>query len=126
MKAIADSFSQMMRRPSSFSSPDHVLEKNASRFCQMALAGARFGLDGLEDKVCRVNLAVRMRIGNAHRFAFVFKDQHVLDLFARAELPILFLPNFEQIFDLARLEFGQAPDCDLGYSKRRARFPSLA
>ena len=48
-----------------------------------------------------------MRIRNADRFAFVFKDQHMLDFFARAKLSILFLPHAKQVLDRGRLELGE-------------------
>ena len=85
-------------------SSDHVLEKNASRFHEMPLTRSRFGFDSFEDEVGGVNLAMRMWIRNADGLAFVFKNQHVLDLGPCAELPVLVLPNFKQVFDRVRLE----------------------
>ena len=46
----------------------------------MLRAHARLGLDGFENEVGGVNLAVRVRVGDADGFAFVFKNQHVVDL----------------------------------------------
>ena len=89
-----------------FFSADDILKKNAARFREMALAGPRFSLNRLEDEVCRVDLAMRVRIGNAYGFAFVFEDQHVLDLFFRDSVRrYCSLPNTKQVFDFARLEF---------------------
>src|SRR6185295_5941870 len=70
----------------------------------MTLTGARFGFDRFEDKVCRVDLAVWVRIRNPNRFALIFKDEHVFDFVEGAELSILFLPHAEQVLDLGRLE----------------------
>src|ERR1700752_74480 len=65
-------------------SANHILKKYATRFRKMMLTRARFSLNRLKDKVGRVNLTVWMWIRNAYCFAFVFKYQHVVDLFAGA------------------------------------------
>src|ERR1043165_2546236 len=83
---------------------NHIPKQHASRFREMTLTRARFSLDSFEDEVGRVDLAVWMRVGNAHRLALVFKDKHVLDLVQRAQLAILFLPHAEQVLDRSRLE----------------------
>src|SRR5262245_49922521 len=71
----------------------------------MSLRGSRFGLDGLEDEIGRVNLAMRMRIGNAYNLAFVFEYQDVIYLFMRAEFDVLLLPGAHQVDDLRVFEF---------------------
>ena len=73
----------------------------------MVLTRPRFGFDRFEDKVRGVNLAVRVRIRNANCLAFVFKDQHMVDLFASAQLAILFLPYSEEGFDRGWLQFSE-------------------
>jgi len=53
---------------------ENVLEKDPPGFAEMAVRNACFCLDSLEDEVGGVDLAVRMRVGNSHRFAFVFEE----------------------------------------------------
>src|SRR5688500_14640523 len=48
-----------------------------------------------------------MWIRNADRFAFIFKDEHVIDFFAVAKLAVLLLPNCKQVLDLARFKFSE-------------------
>src|SRR3954451_19463754 len=79
---------------------EDILKERAARFFKVATAGARFGLDGFEDKVGGVNLAMRMRIRNADDFALVLEDEDVIDLRAAAEVNILFLPDRKQRFNL--------------------------
>src|ERR1041384_1742053 len=88
-------------------SANHILKKYATGFCMMMPARTRFSLDRFEDEVGGVDLAVRVWVRNAHCFAFVFKDQDVIDLFASAKFSILVLPHFQQIFDRTRLELCQ-------------------
>src|SRR5262245_18311290 len=66
---------------------------------------SRLGLDGLEDEVGRVDLAMRVRVGDADDLAFVFEDQYVVDLFARAEFDVLPLPDAHQVDYLFGFEF---------------------
>src|SRR5262249_39219870 len=86
---------------------EDVLKKNPPGLGQVPLGDALFGLDGFEDEVGRVNLTMRVRVGDADHFAFVLEDQHMIDLFVRAKLDVLLLPNAHQVGDLAGLEFGQ-------------------
>src|SRR5947209_6286612 len=74
---------------------EEVLKEKAPGLFKVAAAGAGFGLDGLEDKVGGVNLAVRMRVRDADDFALVLKDENVIDFGAAAEVNILLLPNCE-------------------------------
>src|SRR5438128_3109274 len=73
----------------------------------MPLGNPRFGLNRLEDEISRVNLAVRVRVGDADHLAFILEDQDVVDLLATPEFDVLFLPNTQQGFDFAGLEFGE-------------------
>src|SRR4029079_4493936 len=86
---------------------NHILEEYATRFCMMMLTRTCFSLNRLEDEVGGVDLTMRVLIRNADCFPFVFKDQHVVDLFASTKLSILILPHFQQVFDRARLEFSK-------------------
>src|SRR5262245_4475130 len=65
---------------------------------------SRLGLDGFEDEVGRVDLAMRMRVGDADDFALVLEDQDVVDLLVAAEFYILLLPGAHQVDDLRGLE----------------------
>ena len=71
----------------------NILEQDSSRFCQMPLRNSRLRLDGFEDKVCGVNLTVRVWIRNADRFAFVLENQDVIDFFAASKIDILLQPD---------------------------------
>src|SRR5262249_20818966 len=64
---------------------EDVLEKNLPGVGQMPPGDPRLGLDGLEDEVGRIDLAMRVRVGDPDDFALVLEDQDVVDLFARAE-----------------------------------------
>src|SRR5262249_32419714 len=88
-------------------SANHVLKKYATGFCEMMLARPRFSLDCFENEVGRVDLTVWVWIRNTHCFAFVFKNQYMIDLFASAQLSILFLPHFQQVFDRVGLQFSK-------------------
>jgi len=50
---------------------------------------------------------MRMRIGDAYRFAFVLEDQDVLNLRTTTKILVLILPNVEQVLDLNCLEFAK-------------------
>ena len=74
----------------------------------MTSGNSGFILDSLEHKICRVDLAMRMRIGDADNFALVFEDQYVADLGTRAEIRILFTPCAKQRLDLGKLKLRQS------------------
>src|SRR5262245_39576852 len=84
---------------------EDVLEKNLPGVGQMPPGASRFGLDGLEDEVGRIDLAMRVRVGDADDLAFVFEDQDVIDLFARAEFDVLPPPDAHQVDYLFGFEF---------------------
>src|SRR6266508_170321 len=84
---------------------EDVLEEYPPGLGQMPPGDSRFGLDGLEDEVGRVDLTMRVRVGDADDLALVLKDQDVVDLFVRAEFDILPLPGAHQVDDLGGLEF---------------------
>src|SRR5262245_63660972 len=48
---------------------EDVLEKNLPGVGQMPPGDSRLGLDGLEDEVSRIDLAMRVRVGDADDFA---------------------------------------------------------
>src|SRR5687768_16117677 len=56
-----------------------ILEENSAGLLPMASAHPSFSFNILKDKVGRVNLAVRMRVGNAYGFSFILKNQDMLD-----------------------------------------------
>ena len=70
----------------------------------MAGADARFGLDRLEDEVRRVDLAVRMWVGDTDDFTFVLEDEHMRDVRMRAERRVLGLPDAQQRLDAAMVQ----------------------
>src|SRR5262249_6246181 len=84
---------------------EDVLEKNPPGLGQVSFGDSRLGLDGLEDEVGGVNLAMRVRVGDAYDLALVFEDQYVIDLFAAAEFYVLLLPDAHQVDKLCGLEF---------------------
>src|SRR5436853_6431726 len=86
---------------------EDFLKENAARFFKIAAAGAGFGFDGFEDKVGRVNLAMRVRVRDADDIALILKDENVIDFGAAAEINILFLPDREQGFNLCRPKLGE-------------------
>jgi hypothetical protein len=61
----------------------------------------------LEHKVGGVDLAMRMRIGNANYLALVLEYENVFDLLSRAEVFILSLPHPNEILYFVGLEFSQ-------------------
>src|SRR5262245_36344325 len=86
---------------------EDVLEEYAPGIGQMSLGDSRLGLDGLENEVGRIDLAMWVWVGDADDLAFVLEDQYVVDLFARAELQILLLPDAHQVGDFHGIEFGE-------------------
>src|SRR6266536_2185753 len=72
---------------------EDILKQHSSRFGKVSLAGACFGLDGFEDKIGGIDLAMWVRIGYAHHLALVFKNKHVLDPRPAAKFFILCLPD---------------------------------
>src|SRR5690242_15875530 len=81
---------------------EDVLKEAAARRFKVAAASAGFCLDGLEDKVGRVNLAVRVRVRDADDFALVLENENVINVWAAAEINVLFLPHRKQGFDFRR------------------------
>src|SRR5262245_56812872 len=82
-----------------------VLEEYPPRLGQMPPGDSRLGLDGFEDEVGRVYLAMRMRVGDADDLALVLEDQDMVDLLVAAEFYILPLAGAHQVDDLRDLEF---------------------
>src|SRR5262245_34442869 len=68
---------------------ENILKQNSSGAFEMFTAKAGFGFDQLEDKVCGVNLTMRMRIGHSNDFSPVFENENVIHLRSRSELKIL-------------------------------------
>src|SRR4030095_790863 len=83
---------------------EDVLEKNPPGLGQMPPGDTRLGLDGFEDEVGRVDLAMRVRVGDADDFALILEDQDVVDLLVAAEFDVLQLPGAHQVDDLRGLE----------------------
>src|SRR6185503_2051778 len=63
-------------RPRLLFGGDDVLQKHASGLVQVTLARTGLGLDSLEDKIRRVDLAVRMWIRHTDNLAFVLENEH--------------------------------------------------
>src|SRR5262249_41206127 len=59
---------------------DDVVKEYASGLFVVSPADTSLGLDCFEDKVRRVNLAMRMRIGNTDDVPFVLENQHMIHL----------------------------------------------
>src|SRR5262245_6423490 len=72
---------------------ENLLKKYALCFLEMELRDTCFSLDRFEDEICRVNLAMRMRVGDTDYFTTVFEDQHVVDFITATEFCILLLPD---------------------------------
>ena len=96
--------------------------KSTRPFRRVALAGSRFGFDCFEDKIRGVDLAMRMRIGDADDLAFVFEDEHVVDFRHGVRVPILFAARRSAVSESRRGSTRRASDCVWGCSKRRERF----
>ena len=86
---------------------DDVLEKHATCFREILPADTSLGFDSLEDKVRRIDLAVRMWIRDADDFAFVLEDEHVVDIREATERVILFLPDVQQLLNLSKVELSE-------------------
>ena len=97
----------MMRRPSACSAARMSWNSTRPVSARCRSPRARFGLDGLEHEVGRVDLAVRVRVGDADDLALVLEDEHVIDAVACAEIAVLLLPDLEQPVDLGRLQLRQ-------------------
>ena len=65
------------------------------------------GLDRLPDERRRVDLAVRVRIGDADDVALVLEAEHLADLRARAQLARLPAPDVDDLGDRRRRHLGQ-------------------
>src|SRR5262245_3182343 len=68
-----------------------VLEEYPPGLGQAPLGDSRLGLDSLEDEVGRVDLAMRMRVGDADDLALVLEDQCMIDLLELPEVKIVTL-----------------------------------
>ena len=90
-----------------FFSAKNVLKENVTGFGKMSTAGSGLVRDRLEDKIVRVDLAMRVRIGNANCLPFVFEDQNVFDLGAIAKIEVLLLPRTKKLGDLRRTKLGE-------------------
>src|SRR6185436_5299015 len=72
---------------------EDVLKEHASGVGKMAGSGAQLRLDVFEDEVRRVDLAMRVRVADAHRLALVLEDEHELYVGLRRKLAHLLLPR---------------------------------
>src|SRR6476469_8905443 len=77
-------------------SSEDFLEQNFSRVSQISLAHSRFRFDRLEDEVVCIDLTVRMWVGNADGFTFIFKNQNMRNIWTLSKLSILFLPHLQK------------------------------
>src|SRR5207237_3009640 len=91
----------------------------------MLLRYARLRLGSLKHEIGGVDLAVRVRIGDADRFAFILEYQYMANPFATRKINILLSPDAQEAFDLAHRQFGEgeivlrAVTNDSGYAKCR-------
>ncbi len=105
---------------------DDVLHQGAAVLLPVAPADRDLVLDRLEDEVGRVNLAVRVRVGDADDLALVLEGQHVVDLRPGAQLAVLPLPRLQQRDDLRQVQLGERQVVprrvadDAGHAARRA------
>ena len=81
-------FSKRTRRPSLRLGLQDVLEQDPAGLARCRRA-SRFGLDVLEHEVRRVDLAMRMRVGDADHLALVLEDQDVVDSGEPAQIDVL-------------------------------------
>ena len=102
------SFSARMRLAVAALRVQHVLEEHASRLREVPRSRPGLGLDVLEDEVGGVDLAVGMRVGDAHDLALVLEDEDVRDALHARELAILRLPDPEKGVHFGRAQLGEA------------------
>jgi hypothetical protein len=74
---------------------------------QVTLGDGSLELDRLEDEIGRVDLAMRMGIGDPYNFSFVLEDKHVSNFWAVAKVEILILPYGEKVFNFGSAQLGQ-------------------
>ena len=86
---------------------DDVRHQPAAGVALVALRRAQLGLDRLPDERRRVDLAVRVRIGDADDVALVLEAQHLANLRARAQLARLAAPHVDDLRDRRRRHLGQ-------------------
>ena len=72
---------------------NNICEQGAPGLIQISARGSDFSFDRFEDKVSRINLAVRMRIRDANDPAFIFERQDVIDLRPSSQINIFTLPG---------------------------------
>src|SRR5687768_14184351 len=70
----------------------YVLKEHAARLFEIAARNLGLAFDEFEDKVRRIDLAMRMRVRNADNLTFVFKGQDVVDLGTSTEFQVLIPP----------------------------------
>ena len=70
-----------------------ILKEHPASLLPVTLPGAHLGFNRFEDKVGGVDLAVGVGVGDADRFAFVLKDQHMVDVRPVAQIGVLLLPG---------------------------------
>src|ERR1700752_2004319 len=63
---------------------EDISEEHSAVFGPVSPAGPRLNFNSLEDKVGRINLAMRMRVRDTHNLALIFKNQNVINLSAIA------------------------------------------
>src|SRR5262249_12365268 len=86
---------------------EDVLKEHASGRLVVTSGNIGFALNRLEDKIRRIDLTVRMRIGNTYHIAFVLEDENVFHFPAGAKIDVLVTPGLEKDLDFSDLQFSQ-------------------
>ena len=79
------------------------MKEHASLLFVVASGNVGFVLNRLEDKIGRIDLAVRMRIGHTHDIAFVFEDENMFHFPSRAEIDVLVTSGLDKDLDFSDL-----------------------
>src|SRR6266851_2854860 len=78
-------------------SRDNILEQSMISMLEMLLRGEQLLFDGFEDKIRGIDLAMRVRVRDTHNLAFILEGQHMPDLWPRAQVARLLLPDADNL-----------------------------
>jgi hypothetical protein len=87
---------------------DDVLKEGAAVARHVFRLGVSLVLDGLEDEVRPVDLAMRVRIAHSDNFALILEDVDVLHFLTRAEVEVLLPQHLEQVENLCLAELRES------------------
>src|ERR1700732_555540 len=85
----------------------NILKKYASRVRKMIAGRIRLSFNRLKNKICRIDLAVRMRIRDSDYLSLVLKYQNVRNFVAATKFAVLFLPHLQKSDYFRRVKFSQ-------------------